>query len=98
MTGLSCFDASFFATPAHYRSIGCESAHEYLIPANELAPLAVEVLLDAVDHIALEGMLILEPLILHALLTLGALSPVLHRSFVAADVDVLRGEECHDFI
>ena len=95
---LGCLDSTLFATPAHDRSVGSETTHEDLIPADELTSLAVEVLLDTADHIALERMLVLEPLALHTCLTLGALAPVLHRSFVATDVDVLRGEDRHDFV
>ena len=86
---LGSLDCTLFATPAHDRSVGSETTHEDLIPADELAPLAVEVLLDTADHIALERVVVLEAFALHACLTLGALTPVLHRGFVTTDVDVL---------
>ena len=95
---LGSLDSTLFATPAHDRSVGSETTHEDLIPADELAALAVEVLLDTADHIALERVVVLETFALHACLTLGALTPVLHRSFVTTDVDVLRGEDRHDFV
>ena len=86
---LGSLDRTLFATPAHDRSVGSETTHEDLIPADELAALAVEVLLDTADHIALERVVVLETFALHACLTLGALAPVLHRGFVTTDVDVL---------
>ena len=98
MAFLGSLDSTLFATPAHDRSIGSETTHKDLIPANELASLAVEVLLDTADHIALELVVVLESFDTLALGTLGALTPVLHRSFVTTDMDVLRGEDRHDFV
>ena len=98
MAFLGSLDSTLFATPAHDRSVGSETTHKDFVPADELATLAVEVLLDTADHIALERVVVLESFALHASLTLGALAPVLHRGFVTTDVDVLRGEDRHDFV
>ena len=53
MAFLRSLDTALFASPAHHGGVRSESAHQDLIPADELAPLAVEILLDAANHIAL---------------------------------------------
>ena len=91
-------DPAFFTTPTHDRSVWSEPAHQDLVPADELTSLAIEIFLDTPYHVALELMIVLEALDSLTFGALGAVTPVAHRSFVPADMNVLGGEECHDFI
>ena len=95
MSGLCCGNTAFTSSPRHYGSIRREFAFKNLVPANDLASLSVEVLLDSCGHIALEIVLSLESLIVleselsDSGLTFRAVGPSGFRTFVTTDVDVL---------
>ena len=89
-------DAAVDAAPGHDRGVGRESALQNLVPADELAALAVDEGFDLAGEPALQLLLGLEALGLHAGLALGAGLPVGFVDLVAADVNVLAGEKIDD--
>ena len=58
--------------------------------------MGVQELLDAADQVALELFHAVQAFLLHPAPAVRAVVPVLLGGFVAADVDVFRGEEVHD--
>ncbi len=88
-----CGDASLDAAPRHDRGVGRQTALEDLVPADQSAASGVQVALDAAHEVALQLVDILQSLAAHALPALGAGAPVGLGRLVAADVDILRGEE-----
>src|SRR5687767_2844333 len=82
-------DASFFSPPAHDGSVWCETAFEDLIPADDLPAFAVQVFFHALDKITLQGVLIFQSFGLHPFLATRAHFPLLFRTFISANVDVL---------
>ena len=86
-------DAALGAAPRHDRGVGRKPPFENLVPAQQAAALGVEEGLDAADHVALQLIDVFQPLFAHPRGAFGAGAPALLRGFVAADVDILRGEE-----
>ena len=93
MSGGGSGDAALGAAPRHDRGVGRKSPFENLVPAQQAAALGVEEGLDAADHVALQLIDVFQPLFAHPRGAFGAGAPALLRGFVAADVDILRGEE-----
>ena len=95
------FLASGLAPPAHNRCLGRKASFKDLVPAYELAAVLCQDALHTMDCIALQlfygsaAVVGHNALVLNALLAEGALFPSVFAAFVAADVDVLRGEELH---
>ena len=85
--------------PRHDITVGVrrESAFENLIPADELAALGVEELLDALDEISLQRVFVLHAELLHARLDPGRRLPLIFHRLIATDVDVFARKELHDF-
>ncbi len=93
MSGFGRRHRALETPPALDRRLGRQPALQDLVPADEPALLGHEKPLDALDEIALELGLVLQPLGLDPGLTLGAGLPAVLRTFVAADVDVGGGKE-----
>ena len=93
-----CLDASRLAAPRHHRGMGSQSALQDFVPTDDVASVAHYVALHAVDKPALQRLLIGQSLALHQRLAVGALLPRLLRALIAADVDVVTGEDVHHLI
>ena len=65
-------NAPFLSTPTHHSRLWSQPTHQDLIPPKELTPLAQQVTLDALDHIALELMVVFQTFLLHASLAIRA--------------------------
>ena len=80
------------ANPIHHDGVLGQAALADFAPADQVASLGIDELLDAADEVALQLVLVLQALLFDAGLAAGALLPILLGHLVAADVDVLGRE------
>ena len=92
---LRSLDAAFGAPPRHDRGRRRHFALQYLVPTDQPASVGVEEFLDAGRGIVLQPARPLQPLGLHARFAMRAFLPHHRRALVAADMDILRGEQLH---
>ena len=90
-------DAAFGTAPRHHGGVGGQAAFQDFVPAQQGAAVFVEEALDAGDQITLQLFRRVQPFLLHPLLAEPAVGPVALRGLIAADMDVLRRENIHDF-
>src|ERR1035437_10567768 len=81
------------ADPIHHDRILGQAAFADLTPADQVAPLGIDELLDPADEVALQLMLGLQAFLFHASLAAGAFLPVVLGHLVTADVNILAGKE-----
>ena len=99
VVGLGRSDAARFATPGHDDGGGVKvAALKDFVPTDNGLALAAQVLFDTANDVGLQLCLAGVALGLHACLTAVALFPFAARTFVAADVEILAGEELHHFV
>src|SRR5258708_9905749 len=83
-------DASFFAPPAHHGRIRRQPTFEDLIPADDLPAFGIDVFFYPLHEIALQLILVFQPVVLDSFLAFGAGLPTVFGTFVPADMNVLR--------
>ena len=99
VVGLGRSDAARLSAPGHDDG-GCVevAAFEDFVPSDNGLALTAQVLFDTDNDIGLQLCLAGVALGLHTCLTAVALFPFAARTFVAADVEILAGEELHHFV
>ena len=94
-------DSALAAAPRHDDGVGGRPAFQNLVPADDAAAVLREEFADAVGHVALQVMLggmlsvVLQAELADLRLTARTLLPAHLRTLVAADMDILRGEQLH---
>ena len=91
-------NATLRTPPRHDGCVGGQTSIQYLVPADDFTPFAVEILLYAGYHITLQLAFIFESLVLHALLAFGTCFPVTSAGFIASDVDIPGREQPYHLI
>ena len=74
------------------------AAFDGVVPADHLAALLLQIVMDAVHEVALQGFVGLESESVHQLPALRALAPGVLLHLVGTDVDVVRGEDVHHLV
>ena len=97
VAGLGRGDGAVDAAPRHDGRVGRNAALEDFIPADDAAAFRLDELGHALDEVALQVMRVGDAELLHARLDARRLLPLRLDRFVAADVDVLAGEDVDDF-
>ena len=104
MTLTGCFDGAFSSAPRHHDGVVGDAAFEDLVPTDGGVAVGGEIIIDLTGEPALQFLFGSELLVLlqaqfaHLGLALGTFLPAHLGTFVTADVDVLRGEDVHDFV
>src|SRR5688572_5560285 len=88
-------ECSVDPAPGHHRGIGCETAFEDLIPADQPPPVRGEKAPNALHEVALQRVLVRDSALAHPLLHLRRALPLILHGLVAADVDILARKELH---
>ena len=90
-------NAAFNPSPRHHRGFRCQSAFKDLVPPDDFPVFRYNEFFDPLDEIALQLLLILQSFSFDACLAFRAALPVRFVGLVAANVDILRREQCDHF-
>ncbi len=92
-----CMYTAFFASPAHYQGIGCKTAFQYLVPANNFPAFAVYEFFHALYKIALQFVFVFQTFLTHQLLAYAVFLPPYLTAFVATNMYHLAWEQFYHF-
>ena len=96
MPFLDGLQASLCPVPGHDGGIRSQASLQDFVPTDDALAVRVGKTFHPLYHVALKLFHTLQPFGLHSSLTIGAKLPVVLTSFVAANMDVLRGKHIED--
>ena len=93
MPHASRLDTAILTSPRHHRRLGSQAALQDLIPADQLASLALQEILRLMNHVALQLVHRLHTHLAHQRLALRTAFPSLLARLVATDMHIFIGEK-----